>query len=216
MHKKIKTSQTFSLFFSLSPLSFFLFYFKMSELEVNSYSIADDKHDKFITDTDNSTLITNESAITIDSNTSSLADHYSYDAGSSHDSLSTIATLEKGHVTQTDFQKSHNHNKPETHPDVIDIHNQLEELEEKKHKRHLSRSSMISTRSYDSTAYDMLLARLDSKENLVLPPPQASITITERQQDEADWGKIKKNYKAYIWINVLCYYRVLVSCGLRL
>jgi hypothetical protein len=124
----------------------------------------------------------NESSITIHSNPS-LADHYSNDAASSHDSLSTIATLEDTRkkslspVTQKDFQKSSSNNK-----------DQLETNEDyRTHKRHLSRSSVISTRSYDSTAsnYDMLLARLDSKDTLV-PIPTFSHSI---DKDEDDWGK---------------------------
>lgn len=223
----------------------------MSEptLETNPYTAAletIDKKTSSITDTD--TLITNESAITMNSNHSSLADHYSYDASSSHDSLSTIATFDDkkkdlSHhsraVAQTNFQKGHsNNNHPETNRDVIEIYDQLEELEsknqsleeqsdsegyiydeammpDKTHKRHLSRCSVISTRSYDSTAsnYDMLLARLGSKDTLVSIPINSP---SKEKDDDIDWGNTQLNPLYIFCSTCFFFYRVLVQSHFRL
>jgi hypothetical protein len=121
----------------------------------------------------------------------------------------------------------------EENMDMMDIHGQIHELQEsliksnhnndsdseeqedpKQHKRLQShRSTMSSIHSFVSSAsnYDLLLARLGSKDasptiaTTTLDTPTQEIrnsfervksdAVDSGQEDEIDWGKKKKNYK---------------------
>lgn len=194
---------------------------------------------------DKDTVLTNESAITIRSNPSSLLD--SDDAESSHDSIDTIATTEQ--KTEKDMiatsiptrrraftvtQSNHDPDNIKTisgeeNMDMVDIHGQIHELEPSiqsshnndsdpehdddvqenlnKHSRDEShRSTMSSIHSFVSSAsnYDLLLARLGSKDtpttsSTSLDTPTQEIrnsfervksdAVDNGEEDEIDWGK---------------------------
>ncbi|KAG2201062.1 hypothetical protein INT47_010814 [Mucor saturninus] len=182
--------------------------------------------DSFIMDKD--TVITHGSAITVRSqSSSSLADNYSDDADSSHDSIDTIATNEiEKDVIETGISQGRRRRaltvtqNPRVNLDsaTADIGDHIQELQQstsligdqedsdsdqshyedddtsvRKHKRHEShRSTMSSIHSFVSSAsnYDLLLARLGSKDASVTPkedtgPPQEIRTSFERVYNEA-------------------------------
>lgn len=198
--------------------------------------------DNFIMDKD--TVITHGSAITVRSqSSSSLADNYSDDAESSHDSIDTIATNEiEKDVIETGISQGRRRRaltvtqNPRVNLDsATEIQDHIQELQQstsligdqddsdsdsnieededltkRKHKRHEShRSTMSSIHSFVSSAsnYDLLLARLGSKDassttlnksSMDDGPPQEIRTSFERVYNEAvckgeeediDWGK---------------------------